>query len=354
MNICVLEWITGGGLSSTSQLDSGLLEEGFAMLSTLVDGACRANCQVTLTLDERCDSSKWNDDPQVKLVAVPQHNSQVNWLQKWGELASRADLAILVAPEIDGTLADVVQFLREHLQETGTATRLLNTHGVSLQLACDKWATHKFFQRFNLPTPDTGLLQHFSATQHSECASPENKEVNGQQSWVVKPRNGAGMEQTALVSTAELRTFAKSDLDANAFIIQPWIDSNAYSCSAIVNANGDWHWLPTVTQEITTESIADSSCQGLHYSGSTLAFEPEFPRAWKETLESQLSDAQGWISFDFIQCLSTGELYLIEINPRCTTSISSLAAAYRGNLVAELLGLAPCGDYGDRRCWRST
>lgn len=345
MKICVLEWICGGGLSSYPDLESELLAEGNEMLATLISGALQANCQVSIALDERVEWDDWRHHEALEVTYVPSRTETAACLRTWQNLASRADAAIVIAPELDSALQDAVQALSKGIKSQKAQTLILNMRGKSLALACDKWETFNCFQRLALPTPDTKLISSLTSSNMDEIESR-----NANSKWILKRRDGAGMEDSFIIPSADLRSRLANWALGQNHLAQPWIESDAFSCSAIVDSTKNWHWLPTVSQKIEIFQHS-SAAQGLHYCGSELEVSTVFPVAWKQKLEQEFDDAVGWISFDFVRCRNTRKLYLIEVNPRCSTSMCLLAAQYKGNLVSELLGLSQCGVYSNEENW---
>ena len=55
------------------------------------------------------------------------------------------------------------------------------------------------------------------------------------------------------------------------------------------------------------------------------------------TLAALGEGACGWVSVDLLYMVDQQSWCVIEVNPRCTTSMVGLAQAYTGNLVLEML-----------------
>ena len=341
MKVCILEWICGGGRIS-ADLEGDLLTEGQQMLSTLIDGALRAQCSVSIALDERLESSPGFCRPKLEVFPVAdQPENKI--LNEWARLAANSDATLVVAPELQGSLCRAIHHLNSAIEIHSPGVKLLNCKGGMLEQAADKWFSYSTFERLEIPTPDTLLLANATETNLDQIAAKYSHSK-----WVVKPRDGAGCEEIAVFTKTELAAQRAQAKDHSTQIVQPWLESKAYSCSAIVDDEGTWNWLPVVSQELTLSSAG----KNLHYVGGQLVLDQKFPKEWKQQLEREFAGAKGWLSFDFFVEDKTGTNYLIEINPRCTTSMVTLAEKYTGNLIAELLGVSPCQDYSNHAFWR--
>lgn len=307
------------------------------MLFCLADLLSAAGQQVTISLDERLSV------PSVRDVVVHGVNSTeclagAGMPGSWVELAHQADVTLVVAPEIDGILTRVVGQLR------GAGNRLLNCADPFLRRAADKLQTAERLRAFGLAHPPTIALSELTDRwlREQRLADPRSGRASG---WIIKPRNGAGSEglswhgshavREIMAEFAAAHSGGAEDIRVEDFLVQPYLAGDAYSCSAIIDRNGRPQWMPLMTQELTPH---------FQYRGGRIA--PAAMQARRphhllqRTVESLQPGAMGWIGVDLLYRRSQQDWLVIEVNPRCTTSIVELARAREAGLGEAGLGQA--------------
>lgn len=330
-SVAVLEWLAGGGLCPEGEPDNSLaplLNEGRQMLQCLASGFAEQGATVYSAVDQRLVTSEnsWPCDAFAHVEPVPYIEHAEQLIDIWIDVAKDCEVAIVVAPEIDQLLQNVLSEMRRR-----SSCELLNCSPPFLDLACDKWKFARHCQRSHISHPPTSLSPSFS---HLDMrSSPASK-------LVCKSRFGAGCEDLYLAAnSAALNSVAPSLRQSELAVIQEWIEGQAFSSSAIVNASNHWHWLPLVTQEF--EHKEASGLQTLQYTGGRVtAAPPGAPQL--QDLQLQLSDsfrngARGWVSFDLVYSAERNQWFVIEANPRCTTSITELKQQVGSELFEHLL-----------------
>lgn len=354
-SIAVLEWISGGGLldQPLGNIPASLRREGCAMLQTLVTGLAAAGFQVLVPVDQRLFEAEQISGLAAVAQVIPlTHEQGPPELRGWHELSTRCTWTWLVAPE----LADQLPKLASALRSSGG--QLLNASHDFLWDASDKRRTAERLLAAGVPHPPTCALSGISpewletahavayaqlgvSFAHSPLATQERR-------WCVKPADGAGCVGLQILGTAELLklcTEAKqinSDNQTNqvshadqaslgALIVQPWLTGSAASCSLFVDPTGKRWWLPLVSQDFDSAHA---------YLGCTLSA-PQLPqRVSASELEPAIHALRGqplgWIGLDLLFEPTSQKFWVIEINPRCTTSMVGLAEAYQGELIREL------------------
>ncbi|MCA9195756.1 MAG: ATP-grasp domain-containing protein [Planctomycetales bacterium] len=346
MKVTVLEWICGGGLISTpvQQISESLRAEGWLMVDCLVHELLAASHDVTLILDGRLMST------HLETGVATRDRLQLHWLNdrcdtveevlnSWVQVAVHSELAIVVAPEIDGALT----FAIESLSAAGIS--LLNCCGDFLHLASDKFDFARRLEKHQISHPPTYLLSDlgdsFSASLFAKNFQTRN--------CIVKPRNGAGCDGSLIANTEMIDSLCRSnrlpDNLAN-WIVQPWIEGQAMSCSCIVDRHGVSHWGPLVTQELCSKPDSTDNWpeQGnLQYlGGRVIGALPQALHGHLEKLMAALGPrALGWVGIDIVQS-SDGTCWVMEVNPRLTTSVIGLSQAtkHRGWLGDSLIRAA--------------
>ena len=71
--------------------------------------------------------------------------------------------------------------------------------------------------------------------------------------WVLKARDGVGCEGMQRMSAAELTAIRSTSTDRECWIVQPWLEGEAYSRTAIVDCAGKSHWMPVVRQHLSID-----------------------------------------------------------------------------------------------------
>ena len=366
MKIALLEWSCGGGLldAATGHASQELCAEGWQMLKSLADGLADAGMDVVVPLASMAD---WQTAPRAALHTAARivdlsHLAPANFssaLHCWAEIASECDYAWVIAPEIDGLLSRILHYLRRqgHL--------LLNCHGDFLRNGSDKRLTASALTAAGIPHPPTTRWAQVDEAWLAAAAVPGSSAGHSQTNpqWIIKPALGAGGAEQQMVTHAQLLHMRASSAAAPAtpaadWLVQPWLSGQPASCTAIVDAHGQRHWLPLLSQDFESShwlAAPGSSCptsglvgDGLasptpHYVGCTYPC-PALPAAaprqlLEDTLDALGPGAYGAVGIDLLFHSLTHAWTVIEVNARCTTSLLAMTSAYRGNLVGDILQL---------------
>lgn len=353
MRIAVLEWICGGGLSDqrSAAIASELLDDGQAMLRCLVDGIQGAGYSVAFALDARLEDRLPESDHADRFF-IPLGAAPDEVLESWKSLAEQCDWTIVIAPESEGILEHVIATLAE-----SSAINLVNCRGEGLQLCCDKLQFSGFCEQVGIAHPATRR-----ASEIDDAWLEATSRSEGNAEWAIKPIDGAGCESLQRLTRTQLmdRVVDLTPEQRSKLIIQPWRGGQAYSCACIVDRDARWHWLP-LQEQLFAEGAQPKYLGGRFASLSCV----EGPRQILDCLASKIeehfpSDFRGWIGVDLVHnALAEIEnrWSVIEINPRCTTSIVGLTPAYRGrgthgNLAGFLVRSQSDGNVNLEDLWR--
>jgi predicted ATP-grasp superfamily ATP-dependent carboligase len=366
-SVAVMEWICGGGMSNIAQADqvpSGLRSEGAAMLLTIAEGLANAGVAVTVPLDVRLFQPRLIDRLSKIAEVIPIRTSNTREVESlWQALCTRSAWTWLVAPEID----DQLRCLAADLRAVGG--QLINASEEFLANASDKLRTACRLYESGIAHPPTRSLRELdeqwlksigsklaASTLHAPTATENQISARGDSRlWCVKPADGAGGEGLRIVTTEELlqlkhacensRGSGAINCAEDKWIVQPWLAGIATSCSAFVAPCGHTTWLPLVSQDFTAAaecSHRNGALLSPHYVGSTYpapGISSTVPVALLDgTLKAMQGRAIGWIGIDLLFHPPTEQWWVIEVNPRCTSSMVGLAQAYQGNLVGDLCG----------------
>ena len=332
-----------------SAAPSSLLVEGFAMLYSMASDLVRSGHQVRIPLEPSI--AAWADARGFDLSPFEVHQvaSQITpcWnttQEDWIELASLCDIALVIAPELDGMLASMVQAFRK------AGIPLIASDATFLNVATDKWVTACHLDAAGIPHPPTVLLESF-------LENP--KLLHSTSGWVVKRRLGAGGTDMKRFASRELLiSFAQSSSDplwqsAADWVVQPWLDGTPASLALIAgDASSDGTVFSTLGAfEQRFHAVKDLDGP-ISYAGGTgpLAgcLHEQLHAFAKQVLAAIPGNPRGWIGIDFVVSPNEPSLQssaanpswtVIEINARQTSSY----LGYRKIYGAELADAIVCG-----------
>lgn len=304
MRLFVAEYFTSGQCPGI-QAENSFFQEGWGMLLAFLEDAVRAadcerfplECQTLL-----------GEEPLALLPAgvdlyrptSPRHAHQLVL-----ELASAADLTLIIAPETEGILRsqyDAVQSARGSW---------LGCDRDTIELCGDKLRLAELWNSIDLPTPATRLLSQVAG----DLSLPEFPVV-------IKPRDGAGGDQTTLCASVQewnrVRNYTTPEEQA-LFLVQPFVEGHACSVSILSLRDHD-EIFPPGEQRTDWEG-------GFRYFGGRVPC--EMPSATRHQLHEYIRlirraipGLAGYWGLDFVWSPRDQQqpITLLEINPRLTTS----------------------------------
>jgi predicted ATP-grasp superfamily ATP-dependent carboligase len=317
MHIFLYEWITGGGLvEQTGRLPPSLLVEGSAMIAALADDfAAMRDARVTVLRDMRIDTLPLRGCDVVEIESSTQRNAEFE------RLAATADRTMVVAPEFDGILLESVE------RTSVSGGRSLNASAEFVRLCSNKHLTAERLAASGVPVPDAQLLDADEAKLPADFEYPA----------VLKPIDGAGSQHTLLVHDA---------LDEPA--PYPWPRRIERYCRgraasvAVLTGPAGRHTLPPCWQHLSDDGR-------FTYLGGAIVGEralAERATALANRALDALPAAVGYVGIDLILGNDPDGRadFVIEVNPRLTTSYVGLRAAIPQNLAKAILDVADGRD----------
>ena len=157
---------------------------------------------------------------------------------QWRETYANCDATIVVAPESDGVLSELEAWC------DAAGIRTCGSDAQFIEHAGDKWLTALCLHKFCVPHPATQLLSDWNFDDKSHARAD---------TWVLKARDGVGCDGMLRVSATELAAIQSTRTDRERWIVQPWLEGQAYSRTAIVDCAGKSHWLPVVRQHLSID-----------------------------------------------------------------------------------------------------
>ena len=281
------------------------------MISALAEDFCTAaDCQVSALRDIRLDA------PTLPGCEVVEIHSTVDLEQTAAEMARRADFSVVIAPEFDRLLLEITRRLR-------SCGPLLNADEPFIEIATDKTLTAARLAAAGVRVPSAVVLDADAERLPADFSYP----------GVLKPVDGAGSQHTLLVRDAgdepepypwprRLERYCPGRAASVAFICGPGGVTALPACWQRLSDNGRFTYL----------------------GGSTIVETPLAQRATALACQAigALPPAIGFVGVDLVLggADDGSEDYVIEVNPRLTSSYVGLRKSVKNNLAEALLEVA--------------
>jgi len=314
-NVFVYEFVTGGGLLGRSD-DNALrtmAAEGAAMVRSLVaDFACLPQVRTSWLGDGRLPLDLPGEG---RLV----HSADEHVLA-FDELAAAADWTVVIAPELDGHLLDRCRAV------LAAGGRLLGPGLEFTAIASDKHATAEALWAAGVPAPRGIALQ---------ASQPLPMDFEYPAVW--KPRDGAGSTNVRLVRSGSSSSVAAAlglDSPNSSGRLETFCPGMAVSVAFLVGPQGAWPLVPC-EQRLTVDGQFSYLGGRLPVEGALATRAVELGRR----ALAALPEALGFVGLDLVlgDAADGSRDFVIEVNPRLTTSYVGLRAAATTNLAGALL-----------------
>jgi predicted ATP-grasp superfamily ATP-dependent carboligase len=308
----VLEAVTAGLCGAAPE--PSLLAEGRAMWSAVVAELARiTDATVTTVVDPGLVS---HDDfsGSVRVFHATGDRQGV-----WNRLCDEATAAIIIAPETDGLLADLVTAAQQR-----PALRIWNASPAAIRLTTDKLQLAQHLLAHGIRTLPTAI-ETWTEPPTAPC--------------VLKPRDGAGSWLVRRVDDESVWRKVREEFAVTAPrtipLRQPYVRGRAVSIAGWFGPAGI-DWLPIAEQRLSDDGT-------FRYLGGCIpaaitAAEFEAVRTLVVAAAATLPRLTGYIGFDILLPHETPDQpLLVEINPRFTTSYVGYCQWSGENLLARWL-----------------
>lgn len=299
-SVLIFEAVTGGGFPDVD-LPASWAAEGSAIRRALVaEFAALPEARVVEVVDARFAGDRPAPAGVSRIIAQPDR------MVDMARLARLADRAVIVAPESGGMLEELAR------QYASGGGRSLGSEPAAIALCTDKHRLAGHLHDRGVPTPPTRWFRPES--DPSPVESPSGR-------LVIKPFDGAGALHTIVL---EARFFGglmpRAPIDSP-FVVQPYRPGPSYSASFLVDGSGRAHLLAVGRQDVAID--ADGR---LTYEGGELPvpFDDAALEPVRRAVDS-VPGLRGFVGVDFVAVEPGGQVEVIEINPRVTTSIVALS-----------------------------
>ena len=320
MQIFVSEFLTCGGCPDGFK-DPSLAAEGRAMVEAFVcDLADVSGWRVVTTWDAGLKPPQFGGRTvDCHVVRTPGEEQAA-----FREIAASCDRTLVIAPEFCGILGERHQLVRE------AGGCWVGCSAAAIALCADKLRLASHLTECGIRTIPTWPLPIDSGGNILSAAA-----ASGAFDYplVIKPRDGAGSQETWLVANeAEFRRacreFSQSEFRGTA-IVQPFVRGRAVSVAAVIAGAEPSEILPLAEQHLRGDGR-------FHYRGGRVRVPPDQPE--QSVLAAAVGAAcrvvpglGGYVGFDMILPEEGSEPpVLVEINPRLTTSYLGYRQLIRG------------------------
>lgn len=305
MTTFIYEHLTSGALAA-EPFSSSLMQEGDAMLQALCRDLMDLGQQICILRDVRLPALESHTGLEVITIT-----SRAEYLAKWQQCQQHYQQFIVIAPETDGILQALVTELEQRQKHH------LGSSAQAIRLCTDKLACGRLLQDQGLLTPDSFTASDWLRQRPADGAT-----------WIIKPVDGAGCEQTFKLDTAETRLFLSQQSPATRqhTLVQPYIHGEAFSLSLFIN--GDVIQLMSVNRQHMVQS--GQQLQLLHCEpGCDDLIPAQQALKLARQIHAKIPGLWGFIGIDLVR--SDDALWVIEINPRLTSSYAEPKFRQKGN-----------------------
>ncbi|MFW5432647.1 MAG: ATP-grasp domain-containing protein [Methylophilaceae bacterium] len=276
------------------------------MRDALLQDLSQLPYQVHTTIDGRLDL------PEQCNFTRSVHVEDDCW-QVWEDEIKAVDAVWLLAPETGGYLVKMTALAVLH------GKKILGCGLISIKTCSSKLATYQLMQQSQIATIPT-------------CKFMDWQQITNK-TWVVKPDDGAGCEETMVFDEAKALTRWMQRHDKfDSHVIQPYMLGIAASISCIM------HQGRALVLSCNQQMISKNN-NTLQYDGCIVNGLPQYRSAFDvlaNKIAHLLTDLTGYVGIDVIIGRVDAEITVVEINPRLTTSYVALSEATNTN-PAELI-----------------
>jgi len=305
MKVVIFEYISSG-LYDRESLYTDLMVEADLMVNALGQGMVAAGCEVVLFRDPSWAAVQFD----ARIIPLAPGD---DWNARLEPELHTADAFVPIAPETDAMLENLCR------QAEHTRCLLLNTSAAAVRRTANKSAALKQLTACGIPCVacDTIAADTFPAAEDR----------------VIKPLCSAACENTFLIRAGSVPT---AEQIAHTQIHQPYLSGTAASLSVIYGAAA----APCILG-VNQQEIGIDKCGGLHLKTcrvnalADLVFDFE---ALATAVQQCFGGLLGYVGIDFV--IHNEVPYVLEINPRLTTSFAGLAQTTATNPCALLIAAA--------------
>jgi len=303
VKILIFEYITGGGFNNQA-LPESLAKEGLLMLTALLDNLFAIKqLQLVLLLDERFTDLAC---PGCKVIEIrPEHDV----LEQFTTAASSCDAVWPIAPEFDGILQQLCEIV------VSLDKIILTSPASAVAIAGDKYKAYQRLKAHQINTVPTRIFAH-------------DGYLPGE--WMVKPVDGVGCADSYLIN--ELGDYERMLKRDGKYIIQPHLNGRKTSLSCLFKQGKAW----LVCVNLQKFSLNHKQYQLAEIIVNHQPATADYQKI-ADSVARAVPDCWGYVGIDLIE--TSEQVWVLEINPRLTTSFTAIYAALGINIAEAVLQL---------------
>jgi predicted ATP-grasp superfamily ATP-dependent carboligase len=316
--VLVYEFFTGGG-APAGELPHGLAEEALGMLwAVLTDfrnwKAVRTITALDPRFEERVPGLNRATLPADEVVCVPQNGYQ----EHYPLLLKRCDAVLIIAPETSNILSSLTK------QAERVGLPILGSSSSAVTIAGNKESCYRLFRKAQLRIPETRTVRFASVPRAAkQLGFP----------LVMKPVDGIACEGVCLIEHPSDLTLALEMVRETTSCERLMLQSFAHGVHASVSLlNTADLCLPlTLNLQFIEPGMP------FRYFGTRVPFEHPKGILGVELARSAVAaipGLKGYVGVDLV--LSEDSAYVIEVNPRLTTSYIGLRQVCAVNLAQSI------------------
>lgn len=321
MELLIYEYTSATDLDE-KLVQPSVLSEGFGMLKALSADAKAAGINVTTILNGRIAGF----NPSLDAAHIISVHSKAEAERVFEENASNMDATLVVAPETNGILQELVEKTEQ------SKITSLNSSAAAIAQVSDKAFLQSYAKNLELKTPETITINAGDNVEDSMQLIREKLSFPA----IIKPTKEAGCEALNVINNQGQAKKAIKEITKHPndrFIVQKLIQGVPASVTLISNG--------TEAQPLTLNEqhvLLKPPNQASNYVGGTTPFvhrQQEKAYAASKRLVESIKGLRGYIGVDLV--LTEEEPILIEINPRLTTSYIGIQRILKLNLLQTII-----------------
>jgi hypothetical protein len=254
------------------------------------------------------------------------------------DTAEANDAVYVVAPETDGTLESLVQLLGK------TGKIVLNCEASAISQVADKTLLYTALRSRGLPLPETLIFKGKDGPAEVSAAI-KNRLVYP---VIFKPADGVSCSGLSVVhgeaQIEEAISKAKAESLRKDFVVQKFIGGDPVSVSLLCTSAKA---TPLSLNQQDIDLSAPEKCSS--YLGGVVPLDHPAKRkafATAEKVAASFHGLRGYVGVDMV--LSEGEPYVVDVNPRLTTSYVGLSRVAGFNVAKAMANAVLKGELPKR------
>jgi predicted ATP-grasp superfamily ATP-dependent carboligase len=311
LKLFVCEFITGGGLCAEA-LPESLVKEGMLMRDALFRDLVELDGYEIVTMHD----SRLGASPLVKNSVSVENQFD----DAFKNMLTQVDLVWLIAPETGGILMNLSEMCYE------ADVIFLGCEYDATLIGTSKSLTYEALQEAKIYTIPVIAAEDFLLDVDFSFAQSMQPLNTGR--WVAKPEDGAGCDGIKTFDDLQklMEWLKQNDRYLN-YLVQPYQEGIAASFSML--CRGGKGWLLSCNEQHVSSDSDTFSLKGVTVNGMQ-AYWQRFETLARKVAK-MLPDASGYIGVDVIVDAKIDKIYVVEINPRLTTSYVGLHEAIGHN-----------------------